>query len=75
MHQIFFYNYFTKQMDFVNFSITSNIFRDFYNIKSMNKVIIIGIPVFIAIIIGILSVAMISEDPDTRRQSDNTRKN
>lgn len=64
MLQIFFYNYFTKQMNFVNFLIMSNIFRDFYKIKSMNKGIIIGIPVGIAIIIGILTVVMMSEDSD-----------
>jgi hypothetical protein len=51
-------------MNFVNFLIMSNIFRDFYKIKSMNKGIIIGIPVGIAIIIGILAVAMMSEDSD-----------
>jgi hypothetical protein len=64
MLQLFFYNYFTKQMNFVNFLIMSNIFRDFYKIKSMNKGIIIGIPVGIAIIIGILAVVMMSEDSD-----------
>jgi hypothetical protein len=64
MLQIFFYNYFTKQMNFVNFLIMSNIFRDFYKIKSMNKGIIIGIPVGIAIIIGILTVVMMSEGSD-----------
>lgn len=64
MLQLFFYNYFTKQMNFVNFLIMSNIFRDFYKIKSMNKGIIIGIPVGIAIIIGILTVVMMSEDSD-----------
>jgi hypothetical protein len=64
MLQIFFYNYFTKQMNFVNFLIMSNIFRDFYKIKSMNKGIIIGIPVGIAIIIGILTVAIMSEGSD-----------
>jgi hypothetical protein len=51
-------------MNFVNFLIMSNIFRDFYKIKSMNKGIIIGIPVGIAIIIGILTVVMMSEDSD-----------
>ena len=40
----------------------SNIFRDFYKIKSMNKGIIIGIPVVIAIIIGIVGFAMLPED-------------
>jgi hypothetical protein len=64
MLQLFFYNYFTKQMNFVNFLIMSNIFRDFYKIKSMNKGIIIGIPVGIAIIIGILTVVMMSEGSD-----------
>ena len=42
----------------------SNIFRDFYKIKSMSKGIIIGIPVGIAIIIGILTVVMMSEGSD-----------
>ena len=51
-------------MVFVNFSIMSNIFRDFYKIKSMNKSIIIGTPVLIAVIIGILAAGIISEDPD-----------
>ena len=40
----------------------SNIFRDFYKIKFMNKGIIIGIPVAVAIIVGIITVAVMSED-------------
>ena len=36
----------------------SKVFRDFFKIKSMNKGVIIGIPVAIAIIAGILAITM-----------------
>ena len=36
----------------------SKVFRDFYKIKSMNKGVIIGIPVAIAIIAGIIAITM-----------------
>jgi len=45
-------------MIFVNISIMSKVFRDFSKIKSMNKGIIIGIPIVIAI--GIIAITIIS---------------
>ncbi len=39
----------------------SKVFRDFFKIKSMNKGIIIGIPIAIAIIAGIIAITMMSE--------------
>ena len=39
----------------------SKVFRDFFKIKSMNKGIIIGIPIAIAIIAGIIAITMMPE--------------
>jgi len=39
----------------------SKVFRDFYKIKSMNKGIIIGIPLAIAIIAGIIAITMMQD--------------
>jgi len=36
----------------------SKVFRDFSKIKSMNKGIIIGIPIIIAIIVGVIAISM-----------------
>jgi len=44
----------------------SKVFRDFSKIKSMNKGIIIGIPIIIAIIVGVIAISMTSME-----QSDN----
>ena len=44
----------------------SKVFRDFSKIKSMNKGIIIGIPIIIAVIVGIIAMSMMSVE-----QSDN----
>ena len=38
----------------------SKVFRDFSKIKSMNKGIIIGIPIIIAIIVGVIAISMMS---------------
>ena len=38
----------------------SKVFRDFFKIKSMNKGIIFGIPIAIAIIAGIIAITMMS---------------
>jgi len=40
----------------------SKVFRDFSKIKSMNKGIIIGIPIIIVIIVGILAISMMPMD-------------
>ncbi len=39
----------------------SKVFRDFFKIKSMNKGIIVGIPIAIAIIAGIIAITMMPE--------------
>jgi len=39
----------------------SKVFRDFFKIKSMNKGIIVGIPIVIAIIAGIIAITMMPE--------------
>jgi hypothetical protein len=39
----------------------SKVFRDFSKIKSMNKGVIIGVPIAIAIIVGIIAITMILE--------------
>jgi hypothetical protein len=38
----------------------SKVFRDFSKIKSMNKGIIIGIPIIIVIIVGVIAISMMS---------------
>ena len=48
----------------------SKVFSDFYKTKSVNKGIIVGIPVAIAIIIGVLTVAAMSEDSDRMEVED-----
>ncbi len=40
----------------------SKVFRDFSKIKSMNKGIIIGIPIIIAIIVGAIAISMMSTE-------------
>jgi len=55
---IFFWKKFRKNRIFVNILIMSKVFRDFFKIKSMNKGVIIGIPVAIAIIAGIIAITM-----------------
>ena len=52
----------------------SKVFSDFYKMKSVNKGIIIGIPVVIAIIIGVLTVAAMSEDSDRMEVEDTLDK-
>jgi hypothetical protein len=39
----------------------SKVFRDFSKIKSMNKGVIIGVPIAIAIIVGIIAITMMPE--------------
>jgi len=47
-------------MIFVNISIVSKVFTDFLKNQSMNKGIIIGIPIAVAIIVGIIAITMTS---------------
>ena len=51
----------------------SKVFRDFYKIKSMNKGIIIGIPIVIAVV-GILVFSMMSEESDKMEVEDTMDK-
>ena len=51
----------------------SKVFRDFYKIKSMNKGIIIGIPIAIAVI-GILVFSMMPEESDKMEVEDTMDK-
>jgi hypothetical protein len=49
---------FSKYRIFVNISVISKVFRDFSKIKSMNKGIIVGIPIAIVVIAGIVGLTM-----------------
>jgi hypothetical protein len=57
---------------FVNISIRSKVFRDFSKIKSMNKGIIVGIPIVIAIIAGIIAITMIPENDSKGMEVEDT---
>ena len=50
----------------------SKVFRDFSKIKSMNKGIIIGIPVIIIIIAGVIAISMISVDQSDLMEIEDT---
>jgi hypothetical protein len=49
---------FSKYRIFANISVISKVFRDFSKIKSMNKGIIVGIPIAIVVIAGIIGLTM-----------------
>jgi len=57
----------------------SKVFRDFFKIKSMNKGIIVGIPITIAIIAGIIAITMMPEgdsnDMEVEEKIDDIEKN
>ena len=57
-------------MIFVNILIISKVFRDFFKTKSMNKGIIIGIP--IAIAIGIIAITIISNGDSNGMEVEDT---
>jgi hypothetical protein len=50
----------------------SKVFRDFYKIKSMNKGVIIGIPLAIAIIAGIIAITMMSDGDSNDMEVEDT---
>ena len=50
----------------------SKVFRDFSKIKSMNKGIIIGIPIIIAIIVGVITISMISVEQSDDMEVEDT---
>lgn len=50
----------------------SKVFRDFFKIKSMNKGIIIGIPIAIAIIAGIIAITMMPEGDSNNMEVEDT---
>lgn len=50
----------------------SKVFRDFSKIKSMNKGIIIGIPIIIAIIVGVIAISMISVEQSNDMEVEDT---
>ncbi len=50
----------------------SKVFRDFFKIKSMNKGIIIGIPIAIAIIAGIIAITMMPEGDSNDMEVEDT---
>jgi len=56
----------------------SKVFRDFFKIKSMNKGIIVGIPIAIAIIAGIIAITMMpdgdSNDMEVEEKIDDIEK-
>ena len=50
----------------------SKVFRDFFKIKSMNKGIIVGIPIAIAIIAGIIAITMMPEGDSNDMEVEDT---
>jgi len=50
----------------------SKVFRDFFKIKSMNKGIIIGIPIAIAIIAGIIAITVMPEGDSNNMEVEDT---
>ena len=50
----------------------SKVFRDFFKIKSMNKGIIIGIPIAIAIIAGIIAITVMPEGDSNEMEVEDT---
>ena len=50
----------------------SKVFRDFSKIKSMNKGIIIGIPIMIAIIVGVIAISMTSMEQSDDMEVEDT---
>jgi choline-glycine betaine transporter len=50
----------------------SKVFRDFFKIKSMNKGIIIGIPIAIAIIAGIIAITVMLEGDSNDMEVEDT---
>ena len=50
----------------------SKVFRDFFKIKSMNKGIIIGIPIAIAIIAGIIAITVMPEGDSNNIEVEDT---
>jgi hypothetical protein len=52
----------------------SKVFRDFYKIISMNKGIIIGIPIAIAVIVGVLAFSVMYEGPEKMEVEDTLDK-
>jgi len=50
----------------------SKVFRDFSKIKSMNKGIIIGIPIIIAIIVGVIAISMMSGEQSGSMEVEDT---
>jgi hypothetical protein len=68
----FFWKKFRKNRNFVSISIMSKVFRDFFKIKSMNKGIIIGIPIAIAIIAGIIAITMMPEGDSNNMEVEDT---
>jgi len=56
----------------LNISIGSKVFRDFSKIKAMNKGVIIGIPIAIVVILGIVAVTMMSTQDSNPMEVENT---
>ena len=56
----------------INFTIMSKVFTDFSKIIPMNKWIIIGIPIAIAIIIGIVAITMIPNQGSEKMEVEDT---
>ena len=50
----------------------SKVFRDFSKIKSMNKGIIIGIPIIIVIIVGVIAISMMSMEQSDDMEVEDT---
>ena len=63
---------FRKTKISLNFSIMSKVFTDFSKIIPMNKWIIIGIPIAIAIIIGIVTITMIPNQGSEKMEVEDT---
>ena len=63
---------FRKTRISINFTIMSKVFTDFSKIIPMNKWIIIGIPIAIAIIIGIVTITMIPNQGSEKMEVEDT---
>jgi len=63
---------FRKTRISINFSIMSKVFTDFSKIIPMNKGVIIGIPIAIAIIIGIAAITMIPNQGSDKMEVEDT---
>lgn len=72
LHCRIYWKNFTKIIDFKHFSFMSKVFTDFSRTNFMKRGFIIGIPVIIAIIIGISVLAVISNQNPNKMEVEDT---